>query len=123
VKSPAGVPDWGAMPTIPEDPHIHVEAGLRSEATARNMLASTFGLVGSLPPEVTTGCGQQVRRAMTSAIPENVTCLPCREHAAGQHLRLADLAASLGPLPGSPISVTDAVQAAAHHRDLARRFT
>jgi hypothetical protein len=111
------------MSTTPDDPHIHVEAGLRSGATARNLLASTFGLVGDLPAEVTTGCGRQSPRAMTSSVPERVTCLPCREHAAGEHLRLADLAASLGPLPGSPMDVTDAVLAASHHRDLARRFT
>ncbi|GIE36357.1 hypothetical protein Ait01nite_094020 [Actinoplanes italicus] len=110
------------MATTPDDPHIHVEAGARSSAAARNLLASTFGLVAELPAQVATGCGRQVPRAMTSGVPESVTCLPCREHAAEQHLRLADLAATLGPLPGSPISVADAHQAAAHHRDLARRF-
>ncbi|MEU4626436.1 hypothetical protein AB0G04_41460 [Actinoplanes sp. NPDC023801] len=106
-----------------DDPHIHVEAGMRSGAAARNMLAATFGLVSDLPPEVSTGCGRLVPRAMTSAVPECVTCLPCREHAVAEHLRRADLVASLGPLPGSPIDVSDAVRAAAHHRDLARRFT
>jgi hypothetical protein len=110
------------MAIDPDDPHIHVEAGARSTAAARNLLASTFGLVAELPAEVTSGCGRQVPRAMTSAVPENVTCLPCREHAAVEHLRMAELAATLGPLPGSPVGVTDALLAAAHHRDLARRF-
>jgi hypothetical protein len=111
------------MAAHPDDPHIHVEAGLGSGATTRNVLASTFGLVGNLPTEVRTGCGRDSPLAMTSTTPENVTCLPCREHAAEQHLRLAGLVAELGPLPGSPVDASDVARAAAHHRALARRFS
>lgn len=86
------------------------------------MLAATFGLVAELPAEVATGCGTRVPLAMTSHLPERVTCLPCREHAAAQHLRFADQVALLGPLPGSPLGEGDALRAAAEHRATARRF-
>lgn len=104
------------------DPHIHVEQHLNSSAIARDLLASTFGLASDLPRTVTTGCGQRVPLAMTSARPESVTCLPCREHARQQHLRLADQVERLGGLPGMTISGTEAPQAAARLRDLADRF-
>jgi len=107
-----------------DDPHIHVEAGLPGSSIAtRNLLASTFGLVGSLPAEVVTGCGRQVPIATTSADPARVTCLPCREHAGAQHLRLAGQVETLGAMPGSPVHGADAAAAAAHHRDLGRRFS
>lgn len=111
------------MTAHPDDPHIHVEAGLGSGAATRNVLAATFGLVGNLPTEVRTGCGLRTPLARTSSAPESVTCLPCREHAAERHRRLADLVATLGPLPGSPVAADDAAGAAARHRDLARRFS
>ncbi|BEL07697.1 hypothetical protein Q0Z83_058880 [Actinoplanes sichuanensis] len=106
-----------------DDPHIHVEAGkLRSRAFERNLLASVFGLVGDLPAEVTTACGVRVPFAMTSAEPDTVTCLPCREHAAERHRRFADQVALLGAGPGSPFTGMEAADAAAAHRELARRF-
>lgn len=106
----------------PTDPHIHVEARLGASGRTRDMLAATFGLVAELPAEVATGCGTRVPLAMTSHLPERVTCLPCREHASAQHLRFADQVAFLGPMPGSPLAGTDAVRAAAEHRAMARRF-
>jgi hypothetical protein len=109
--------------TNPGDPHIHVEGGpLRARAAERNRLASMFGLVGDLPAEVTTACGLRAPFAMTSAEPGSVTCLPCREHAAGQHRHFADQVATLGAGPGSPLSGVEAARAAAAHHDLARRF-
>ncbi|GAA1621643.1 hypothetical protein [Actinoplanes couchii] len=104
------------------DPHIHVEARLSGSGRTRDMLAATFGLVAELPAAVETGCGTEVPLAMTSHLPERVTCLPCREHASAQHLRFADQVAELGPMPGSPIAESDALRAAAEHRALARRF-
>lgn len=107
-----------------DDPHIHVEAGLPGSSVAtRSLLASTFGLVGSLPTETRTGCGRMVPLAMTSADPDRVTCLPCRDHAGAQHRRLAGQVETLGAMPGSPVRSADAAAAAAHHRDLGRRFS
>ena len=114
----------GPMPSHPDDPHIHVEAGaLRSRAVQRNMMATLFGLAADLPAEVHTACGHDVAFAMTSVRPESVTCLPCREHAGEQHRHLADQIDELGPGPGSPFSGSGAAGAAAAHRDIARRFT
>jgi hypothetical protein len=109
--------------TSPGDPHIHVEEGaLRSRAAVRNLLASTFGLVGDLPAEVETACGLRTPFVMTSDEPDSVTCLPCRKHAAEQHRRFAVQVATLGAGPGSPFRGADAAGAAAAHHDLARRF-
>ncbi|WP_045747534.1 MULTISPECIES: hypothetical protein [Actinoplanes] len=106
------------------DPHIHVEAhGAGAGAAVRSTLASTFGLVGDLPAEVTAGCGQRVPYAMTAARPEAVTCLACRDHARAQHLRLADQLSGMAEMPGIGFSEGDAVKAAGLHRDLAKRFS
>ncbi len=104
------------------DPHIHVRADGRADPAVRGVLASTFGLVGDLPAEVRTGCGLRVPAAMTSARPESVTCLPCREHAHEQNLRMADQLELLGALPGSVLTPGQIARAAAEYRDLARRF-
>lgn len=103
------------------DGHIHVEAQ-GDTAAVRNVLAATFGLVGTLPAEVTTGCGLRVPRAATSRHPERVTCLPCREHARDRHRRLAERLDRLAGLPGPTADRARARRAADHHRDLARRF-
>jgi hypothetical protein len=87
-------------------PHIHVERNLNRDAKARDLLASAFGLVADSPAEVTTGCGELVAYAMTSARPESVTCLPCREHAVRWHLRAAtDMAEPGWFSPGVSITV------------------
>jgi hypothetical protein len=104
------------------DPHIHVDAQLGGQVTARAILASAFGLAADLPPTVRTGCGQEVARAMTGVRPESVTCLPCRRFAALAHTRLAEQVESLGGMPGSPFGPGEGQAAAAHHRDLATRF-
>ncbi|MER6063036.1 MULTISPECIES: hypothetical protein [unclassified Streptomyces] len=100
------------------DGHIHVEAQ-GDAAAVRNVIAATFGLVGTLSAETTTGCGLRVPRARVSRHPERVTCLPCREHARDRHRRLAD---RLEVLAGPTADRTQVERAAAHHRDLARRF-
>jgi hypothetical protein len=103
------------------DPHIHVTLDVvRSAAAVRDRMAATWGLVADLPSVVTTGCGRSAPFAMTSARPEKVTCLACREHAGRQHRRYADQLESLARMPGAVVS---AAQAAAKHRDLAARFS
>jgi len=107
-----------------DDPHIHVESKvIHSSATVRNMMASTFGLVGDLPSQVTAGCGLEVPYVRTSPHPDKVTCLVCREHARLEHLRSAEQVERLGRMPGSTISAAQAKQAADWHHDLAKRFS
>ncbi|WP_369387572.1 hypothetical protein AB5J72_08115 [Streptomyces sp. CG1] len=104
------------------DGHIHVEAQ-GDAAAVRNVLAAAFGLVGTLSAEAGTGCGLRVARAFVSPHPERVTCLPCREHARDQHLRLADQLDQLAGRPGPFVDRVRMERAAAHHREQARRFT
>ncbi|WP_306206300.1 hypothetical protein [Actinoplanes sp. RD1] len=104
------------------DPHIHVEVRLGGEAAVRNVLASTFGLVGDAPREVTTGCGLRVPYAMTSARPGSVTCLPCREHARHEHELAAEQVERMAAMPGSFVTAAQAAEAATAHRALARQF-
>jgi hypothetical protein len=101
-------------------PHIHVERNLNRNAAARGMLAATFGLVADSPTTVTTGCGLTVAYAMTSAQPEKVTCLPCRDHAVRWHLAAAADMRQLAP--GAGFTSRDLFAAAQHHQDQARRF-
>jgi hypothetical protein len=62
------------------DPHIHVDVDLHADVDVRHMLTATFGIVGNLPTRVSTGCGRQAPYAMTSTLPDKITCLACREH-------------------------------------------
>ncbi|WP_248782358.1 hypothetical protein [Saccharothrix syringae] len=96
---------------------------LDDDAHARNAIASTFGLAGDLPGVVTTGCGLRVPRAMTSPLPERVTCLPCRDHARELHLRRAEQVERLSTAPGSAVAPTEARAVAAWHRGQAERFS
>ncbi|XVQ14083.1 hypothetical protein ACQP1W_16550 [Spirillospora sp. CA-255316] len=107
-----------------DDPHIHVESNVvRGHAAVRDVMASTFGLVGDLPSLVTTGCGLRVPYAMTSPHPDSVTCLPCRQHARREHLRFAEQVERMGRMPGSVVGVDQAKQAADRHRDIAGKFS
>jgi hypothetical protein len=105
-----------------DDPYIHVAADLGMDVYARNMLASTFGLVTDTPSAVPSGCGRRVARAMTSRRPESVTCLACREHAAQRHLLLAQQVRRLTRGQGYGVSAARVRQAVEGHQDLARRF-
>jgi hypothetical protein len=107
---------------VTADPHIHVDATLRGDVIARDILSSTFGLVADAPATVKTGCDLRVPLAMTSIQPEQVTCLACREYAHRQHLHLADQVERLSQMPGSPISAEQGAQVAAWHRGNAARY-
>jgi hypothetical protein len=102
------------------NPHIHVERNLNRQAATRRMLADTFGLVADAPVAVTTGYGLEVAYAMTSARPEKVTCLPCREHAARWHLTAATDMERLAP--GVGFTSRNLWKVAERHREQARLF-
>jgi hypothetical protein len=108
------------------DPHIHVEQKVvEAGAEIRNAMNSVLGVTTDAPTVVTTGCGLQVPYAMTSARPESVTCLACRDHARQEHLRFADLVERLSRLPEMNmvnLTADQAAKAAQRSRDLARRF-
>jgi hypothetical protein len=106
------------------DPHIHVEQNVvQAGADVRNAVTLLFGRATDAPGVVITGCGLEVTYAMTSARPESVTCLACREHACREHLRFADEVKRLSRMPGINITDDQAAEAAKRHRDLARRFS
>ena len=106
------------------DPHIHVEqAVVRGGANVRNLLASSFGLVADAPSTVTAGCGTSVPYAMTSTRPESVTCLACREHAHREHRRFAEEIERLSAMPGRAVAAEQGLEAARHHRAIAKRST
>lgn len=103
--------------------HIHVDRKvLEAGAVYRNLLVSSTGLVPDEPTVVTTGCGVEAPYAQTSIRPESVTCLPCREHAAAEHLRYADQVSRLARMTGSVVSAEEAGEAARWARETAAKF-
>jgi hypothetical protein len=81
-----------------KDPHIHVEKmpmpGF-GHAAMRELIVTATGLAPDMPKTVGTGCGKRRPLAMTSTIPERVTCLACRDYARSEHLNSADSIATL----------------------------
>ncbi len=77
------------------DPHVHAEKtpmpGFGHAAT-RDLIVWATGLVPDLPKTVGTGCGVRRPLAMTSTLPERVTCLACREWARAEYLTWAAMA-------------------------------
>ncbi len=77
------------------DIHIHAEKtpmpGFGHAAT-RDLIVRATGLVPDLPKTVGTGCGVRRPLAMTSTMPERVTCLACREWARAEYLTWAAMA-------------------------------
>jgi hypothetical protein len=77
------------------DPHVHAEKtpmpGFGHAAT-RALIVQATGLVPDLPKTVGTGCGRCRPIAMTSTVPEKVTCLACREYAHEEYLMWAGMA-------------------------------
>ena len=77
------------------DPHVHAEKtpmpGFGHAAT-RDPIVRATGLVPDLPKTVGTGCGVRRPIAMTSTVPERVTCLACRDWARAEYLLWAGMA-------------------------------
>ena len=115
------------------DPHIHAEKTVLpgfGNAAMRELIAGATGLACDLPKTVGTGCGRRRPFAMTSTIPEHITCLACREWAAQQHDEAAQSAEMLVELvqAGDPTWVTAKTSPeqmrdqARKDRDLAARY-
>ena len=72
-----------------KDPHVHAEKtpmpGFGHAAT-RDLIVRATGLVPDLPKTVGTGCGVRRPLAMTSTVPEKITCLACRDWAREEYL-------------------------------------
>jgi hypothetical protein len=84
-----------------KDPHIHAEKtpmpGFGHVAT-RELIVRATGLVPDLPKTVGTGCGVRRPLAMTSTVPERVTCLACRDWARAEYLTWAGVARAAAEL-------------------------
>lgn len=96
------------------DPHIHAEKTPMpgfGHAAMRDLISGTLGLASDLPKTAGTGCGKRRPIAMTSTVPEHVTCLACREYARGEHLKWADMAAAAAALADDPDLVAYAARA------------
>jgi hypothetical protein len=105
------------------DPHVHAEGGIVDRGRIRAVLTQVLGRVPVLPTTVTTACRERRPIAMTSVIPERVTCLVCRQSARESHLHAARALESMATLPATGSDhVQQLRQRALEHRDLARRF-
>lgn len=81
-----------------KDPHIHAEKTVLpgfGNAAMRELIVTATGLACDLPKTVGTGCGRRRPFAMTSTVPEHITCLACREWAAAEHEQAAQSAEAL----------------------------
>jgi hypothetical protein len=78
------------------DPYVHAEKtslpGFGHQAI-RALITDALGVAPDLPKTVGTGCGVRRPLASTSTVPEEITCLPCREWLRGECLFWADTAA------------------------------
>ena len=93
------------------DPYVHAEKtplpGFGHHAI-RALLTDALGVAPDLPKTVGTGCCLRRPLASTSTVPEEITCLACREWLRGECLFWADTAARGLELaarpdwPGSP---------------------
>jgi hypothetical protein len=93
------------------DPYVHAEKtslpGFGHQAI-RALITDALGVAPDLPKTTGTGCGLRRPLASTSTVPEEITCLACREWLRGECLFWADAAAHLLELsavetrPGSP---------------------
>jgi hypothetical protein len=109
------------------DPYVHAEKtslpGFGHEAI-RALLTDALGVVPDLPKTVSTGCGLRRPFPSTSTVPEEITCLACREWLRGECLFWADAAARAIGIPaqgGSP--TTEDLRAEERtYRQLAARF-
>jgi hypothetical protein len=117
-----------------KDPHVHMEKTIApgfGNAAMRDLLTAATGLAADLPKTVGTGCGRRRPIAMTSTVPEHVTCLACREWARAERLQWAEMAESLlalladDPAFAATARVTPEQVAAQarEHREIAARLT
>ena len=87
------------------DPYVHAEKtllpGFGHEAL-RALITDAVGVAPDLPKTAGTGCGLRRPLASTSTVPEEITCLPCREWLRGECLFWADTAARALELAGRP---------------------
>ena len=93
------------------DPYVHAEKtslpGFGHQAI-RALLTDALGVAPDLPKTTGTGCGLRRPLTSTSTVPEEITCLACREWLRGECLFWADTAARAlkvsmaEALPGSP---------------------
>jgi hypothetical protein len=106
------------------DPHIHVDVKLHADVAVRDVTAATFSLAADLPSHARTGCGTEVPYMMTSARPDSVTCLSCRQFAHRRYLELAGSAETFGNQPVfSGVDLREQAKlAAVEYRELASRF-
>jgi hypothetical protein len=109
------------------DPYVHAEKtslpGFGHKAV-QALITDALGVVPDLPKTVGTGCGLRRSFASTSTVPEQITCLPCREWLRSECLLWADTAAralELAGRPGYP-TVEDLCGEERTYRALAARF-
>jgi hypothetical protein len=109
------------------DPYVHAEKtslpGFGHKAI-QALLTDALGVTPDLPKTVGTGCGLRRPFASTSTVPEQITCLPCREWLHGECLLWADTAAQMLEVAGrtSIPSAEDLRGEERTYRALAARF-
>ena len=93
------------------DPYVHAEKTLLpgfGHQAIRVLITDAVGVAPDLPKTMGTGCGPRRPFASASTVPEQITCLACREWLRGECLFWADAAARALELsmaevrPGSP---------------------
>jgi hypothetical protein len=116
-----------------KDPHIHAEKTPMpgfGHVAMRALITEATGLVPDLPKTVGTGCSRRRPIAMTSTVPENVTCLACRDYAHAEYLTWAGMAHAAAEIaeayPGAAIvakaTPDDLRSEERTYRELAARF-
>ena len=111
------------------DPYVHAEKTLLpgfGHQAIRALITDALGVAPDLPKTIGTGCGLRRPFASTSTVPEEITCLACREWLRGECLFWADAAARAARHPGAsrPGSPTaeDLRAEERTYRQLAARF-
>ena len=116
-----------------KDPHVHAEKTPMpgfGHAAARGLIVQATGLVPDLPKTVRTGCGVRRPLAMTSTVPEKITCLACRDWARVEYLMWAGMARATAELAEAESRVAAAAKTTPAdlraeertYRELAARF-
>jgi hypothetical protein len=112
------------------DPYVHAEKTSLpgfGHKEVRALLTDALGVAPDLPKTVGTGCGLRRPLTSTSTVPEEITCLACREWLRGECLFWADTAARALKLmaevarPGFP-TAQDLRGEESTYRALAARF-